>query len=63
MPNHNQTTIGHIIIERIEEKDGSFGWTWDAYDNGDSVASGAAPSLSVCVDSMREYLRSAGVAP
>lgn len=58
---HQTTLINQIVIECVREDDGSLGWVWDAWPlvpNADKrpVASGAAPTLAVCLDSMRETL-------
>jgi hypothetical protein len=61
----NMTTepVFQIVIEMVREEDGSFGYSWDAFGVERRLCGGAAPTLSSCLDTMREYLREEGIAP
>lgn len=51
--------IEQIIIEQCADADGG-GWAWDAFGLHNKIASGQAPTLTACLDSMNEYLRADG---
>lgn len=61
MPDELNTTDEPVRQILIEEVGG--GWQWDAFGEDRRLCGGHASSLSVCLDSMRAYLRDEGIAP
>ena len=55
--------IQQIVIEIARENDGSCAWTWDAFGEEHRLCGGSAQTLSVCLETMRSYLRDEGIAP
>ncbi len=61
----NKTTepIQQIVIEPRQDEGGGLCWTWSAFGDDRMLYHGAGKSLSICLDSMRDYLREEGAAP
>lgn len=57
------TAVEQIVIEQVREEDGSTCWGWDAFGVEERIAGGHAKTLSMCLDSMRGYLKAEGIAP
>jgi len=55
--------IRMITIEQVTAPDGTVGWLWAAFGEDRCLVQGVMPTLSQCVDGMRQFLRDEGVAP
>jgi len=58
----SEKLVVQIVVELVREDGGLLAWSWMGFgeDSDYRICGGSAPSLSRCLDSMRDYFREEG---